>query len=686
MIRQNQYLQCLKLQWFIVLQMILCLIILIGTTSYAKEEKKSEKGSSIKSGEIFFSNGMYKEAIKEFEKALANKPNDVQINKKLGLSYFKAGELDPAIKHFSAVLDNEPNDTETIMVLADTYSQKKQFDKSIGLYKRALTLEPKNVWFLYKLAEALSWAKRYEESIQEYKRILYLEPQNFKIRMSLGEVYAWQAKEEDSDDLYNKAIMEFEKVIQNDYSNLLAHKKLGWTYLEKGDLKEAEKRLEIAHQFDPNDYETKMFLAQAYAWGGRFNKAIEIYKCILAEKPDDIGTLYKLGEVLSWIGDYDESIASYEKIIEKEPTNMGARLGIARIQALKWNYAKAGEDYDKILDKNPKEIGALLGLAEVDRRQWRWKDSRMKYIRVLQLDPTNKAARKGLREVELITSPSLQAISGYFEDSDNFERSWMGSHIKLKGIKKISLSLKFLHWKFHQKYSNLRRIHRDDYSLKIKQHLNNFFDLELGYTLNDYSAPNGSKDSVSASGILNLKEKAIMYLSYAHNAPIVGSILTVKKDFSAKVYGFGINYHIFKKFSFQGGLSISDYSDDNTRYSRDAQLTYKALDVPYMVFKIKYAFLDFTKQDNNYWTPTNYETYSFILDVKLVLFKKTILGIQGKETFFHNEDKWGNGVKGYINTTIKDSLNIILSGNYFDAETKDPWLGKSFELKVTYIF
>lgn len=668
---------------YIAIPMFLGLLLLIPTIISAEDKEDTKAVPHFQKREEFFSKGMYKEAIEEFKKALAENPVDLQTNKKLGLSYLNIGDITSAIAQLTATLLIEPDDTETLMALGGAYSLNKQFDESIRLYKRAVTIDPPNVWFRYKLVEVLSWVKRYDESIQEYKKILDLEPENNGVRINLGEVYAWKAKEEEKPELFDEAIMELNRVIHNEPKNALAYKKLGWVYLEKQDLRKASKILETAFNLNPEDHETKMLLALSYGWRGKYNEAIRIYNDILAKNPNDIGGLYMLGEVLSWAKRYDKSIASYEKTLKLEPTNLGAKIGIARAHSLKWNYIKASEIYNEILAEDTKNTGALLGLAEMERWQWNWRASVNKYKNVLEFDPANKVAKEGLKEIGLITSPSLQANSGYFADSDDFERTWGGGSFQFRPFEKTSLSAGFMRWRFHQK--GVPTVYRNDYSFKIRQHFSNFLDGEIGYTANDYSK-GGTEHSISLSGILNLKEKANLYLSYTYNAPIVDSILTITDDFSANIYGLGIDYRFFEKWSFQGGFSISDYSDDNKRLSRDAQLAYHLLEVPRIDLRFKYAFLDLDKQSPLYWTPTNYETYSFIADLEQKITKKISFGLNGTGTYFSEGGKWGYGAKGYLNLGLTDSLNVLLSASYFNAKTKDPWLGKAFELRVIYVF
>jgi len=673
----------IKRKRYLVLTMLLGFVFSIHTILYAQEKKDAETISHFQRGEEFFSKGKYKEAIEEFKHALAEMPLDVQTNKKLGLSYLYKGDINLAIGQLSATLIIKHDDTETIIALGEAFSLNKQFDESIKLYRKAITIEPNNVWFRYKLGEVLSWVKKYDESIQEYRKILSLEPKNNGVRIILGEVYAFQAKEDGKPELFKQSSRELEHVINNDPKNFLANKKLGWVYLEKKELRRAIKTLEKAFHLNPEEYETRMLLAQAYGWRGQYKRAIKIYNDILAETPNDIGTLYRLGEVLSWRNRYDESIACYEKILAIEPTNLWIKTRIARVYALKQDYIRAGEIFNKILEEDPKNIGALLGEAELERFRWRWGNSINKYRTILEFDPVNTAAKEGLKEVDLIASPSTQANSGYFVDSYDLERIWAGDSFQFRLFNKTLFTVGIMHWRFHQK--GVPKINRNDFSFKIKQHFSNSLDLEIGYTANDYS--NGpTNHSLASSAIINLKEKAFIYLSYTKDAPIVDSILTINKDFSANVFGFGMDYHFFKNLSVQCGFSNYYYSDDNKKALRNFQLSFHLLRVPQLDLRLKYEFLNFKNYNNLYWSPGNFETYSLIVNWEQKIAKKTYFGLNGTGIHFAKRSEWGRGVRGYLNLGLSDSLNVLFTAAYFNAEMKTPWLGKSLDLKIIYTF
>jgi tetratricopeptide (TPR) repeat protein len=604
---------------------------------------------------------------------------EFQLNKRVGLAYLDAGEHKLAIERLTIALQMEPDDIETLMGLGSAYALNKEYDKAIRLYKGKLEKEPENIWVRYKLGEVLSWAKKYDEAIEEYKKILKSESNNKGVRLNLGEVYCWQAKDEKKEDLLDLAILEFKKVIRLDPKEVRAYKRLGWIYLERLELRKA---IKVLKRIEPKDLETKMLLAQAYGWSKRYSKAIQEYKEILNDFSANTWVLYKLGEVLGWAGRYEESINKYEQILELEPRNINALIGMAYVYGWRSNFNKAFTFCDNALSNDEKNIFARICLADLYRYRWDWDNAINEYNKILRLEPNNKIAKERLEEINSIISPKLNFNFTTFIDSEDFERTQEGTNFQYKLFDKTFVEIEFLRWQFSQK--EVQTIYRNDYTIRLKQYLNNKFSGKINYTLNEYNDGREGKSYGVLLKYLPLRKTAL-YLSYYFN-PIIDSILSIKNNIYADIYGVGIDYSLAQRWSLQGNYSIAKYSDNNTKYSRDVQLSHHLFESPSLMLKYKYSFLNYTKESSLYWTPTNFETLSSILEWNHNITKKFSYTLKGGGIWFLQDNKGG----WYISTNLKlrlyNALTMLISASYDKAETKVPWLGKTFQVKIEHKF
>ena len=70
-------------------------------------------------------------AVKNFEKALAIKPDYTEVNYNLGLTFQELGQLDAAVKSFKKALAIKPDYTEVNYNLGLTFQELGQLDEAV---------------------------------------------------------------------------------------------------------------------------------------------------------------------------------------------------------------------------------------------------------------------------------------------------------------------------------------------------------------------------------------------------------------------------------------------------------------------------------------------------------------------------------------------------------------------------
>lgn len=117
----------------------------------------------------YFTEGMYRKAITEYELTLKNNPNLVEAYRFLGESYkslFKPGvesadnkeKAEKALEALAKAHEIAPDNKEVIYSLGDMYDKLRNFDQAEKLYLKILDLEPGNMGNYYVVAE---FYKRY---------------------------------------------------------------------------------------------------------------------------------------------------------------------------------------------------------------------------------------------------------------------------------------------------------------------------------------------------------------------------------------------------------------------------------------------------------------------------------------------------------------------------------------------
>ncbi|MBL7685593.1 MAG: tetratricopeptide repeat protein [Deltaproteobacteria bacterium] len=95
-------------------------------------------------GEMYEGVGLYTEAISEFEKALALRPQFLDIRSKLGICLREEGQHKEAIKIFNHILKENPKYTHARVQLGVTYFAQGENKKALETWNQALKQNPKD--------------------------------------------------------------------------------------------------------------------------------------------------------------------------------------------------------------------------------------------------------------------------------------------------------------------------------------------------------------------------------------------------------------------------------------------------------------------------------------------------------------------------------------------------------------
>ncbi|HOL47673.1 MAG TPA: tetratricopeptide repeat protein [bacterium] len=166
---------------------------------------------------------------------------------------------------------------------------------------------------------------------------------------------------------YRNAIVSFEEAIKFDPSNANAYYSLGTVYLAIGNYVEAIKNLELSIQYNPNIADAFYNLGICYYKTRQYNKAVNAFKSAIALNQNDIDYHINLGVVYRILGKYPEAIVEYQKALLLNPTSIPALLNLGVAYKLNGEIDKAIEQYNKVLkiDENNKE--ALYNLSIIKR-------------------------------------------------------------------------------------------------------------------------------------------------------------------------------------------------------------------------------------------------------------------------------------------------------------------------------
>jgi tetratricopeptide (TPR) repeat protein len=208
---------------------------------------------------------------------------------------------------------------------------------------------------ILKMAMIYSQEGKWDKAIVEYKKLVTLDPTDYNVHNMLGDVYA--KKGEDSL-AYQSYIIAAEAYIKQglaDKTNLI-YKKI--SKLNSDKLPEADRKKQI---FIKKNTEANTLIEQ-----GDIDKAIETLKEILQINPDSFETYQKIGELYYEKGQKEEALKYFQRIAELYYKNRA--------------FKKALPIYQKMVEMQPNNIEYREILAEIYEREERESDAKREVL------------------------------------------------------------------------------------------------------------------------------------------------------------------------------------------------------------------------------------------------------------------------------------------------------------------
>ncbi|HOT77384.1 MAG TPA: tetratricopeptide repeat protein, partial [Candidatus Wallbacteria bacterium] len=363
--------------------------------------------------EIFKSQGDSDKFISECMQIIEREPDDPIVHLELARSYMQNGYYDEALAELKQVITIDPQCSEAHQYLGQIYERTELFDDAKECYNRVLQLDPNNSVALDYFAnqqnremndqiqEAFNKAKEHEDineidkAIEEYDRILEIRPGNLEVHYRLGNLY-------EKKKAHSKALFEYQRAIEIDpekYKDI--YLKAGNVARELKDHQEAISFLSKAHEYFPENKQARKDLLDeykiVYLEAETPNKADDIinkYKEILDSKPDDPLVNYEIGflynnlplESFNEENVRGKAIFALKKATEIMKGDIDVHFELARAYKREAMYDEAVSEYQKIIELAPQNVEARLTLGYILELNRQFDEAMEQYNKCVEFD------------------------------------------------------------------------------------------------------------------------------------------------------------------------------------------------------------------------------------------------------------------------------------------------------------
>ncbi len=179
-----------------------------------------------KAGNTEAANAKYEEALNLLNRAIADFPENPDLNNELLNTYIAADRVKEAVEKFQSYADNNPKDASAQYAAGTAFLQISQFENATTYLERALNLDPENTSAMYNIAVAyLRWGAGLRDaedtsdpnaqqtdyrsvikkSVPFVQKLVELQPDAPENWDLAGKIFATIGMTKEAEDAYNKA-------------------------------------------------------------------------------------------------------------------------------------------------------------------------------------------------------------------------------------------------------------------------------------------------------------------------------------------------------------------------------------------------------------------------------------------------------------------------------------------------
>jgi len=292
---------------------------------------------------------------------LINKePENAGLYYKRALIYLDKNNNDNALNDVYKAIGIDNKNSDYFCLLADILFATGKLKKSTEAIEQAIALKPSNTNALLKKAELFFFYKKYDSTFYYIDKTMKLDKNNNKALFMRA-----MAFKEAGDT--NKAINDFNTVIENENNHIEAYMQLGLLYSIKKN-KLALDYFNNVLNIDPTNIEALYAKAMFFQESAEYNKAIETYTSIINIKPDYKFAYFNLGYIhLVYLKVYNVAIDYFSKAIAVAPDYYEAFYNRGYSYELRGDIFNAKKDYKTALELKTNYQKAIDGLNRIER-------------------------------------------------------------------------------------------------------------------------------------------------------------------------------------------------------------------------------------------------------------------------------------------------------------------------------
>ncbi len=304
------------------------------------------------SGNRYFEQKKYREAIVEYRNAVNIDPRYGDARLKLATSYLRVGDVGNGLREQVRAADLLPTNNQAQIEAGNLLLLAGRFEDAKARASRVLQADPSSVHAQILLGNALAGLKDLDGAIDEVEEALRLDPDRISTYANLGTLQLAQGNRKAAEESFKRAV-------EKQPTSVPARLALGNFYWTVGQAGDAERLLRAVAADAPDDARVNRAFANFLLSAKRVAEA-EPYLVALTKVDPSPGARLTLADYYIATGRADEAVPLLKSIGASEPSAVAARIRLASIDVRAKRFADAERTVDEVLSGNSSDTEALL--------------------------------------------------------------------------------------------------------------------------------------------------------------------------------------------------------------------------------------------------------------------------------------------------------------------------------------
>ncbi len=320
-------------------------------------------------GRRFLDQKRYKEALKLFEKAVQNDPENPAARHDLAFVYAGLGRHQDAARQYVKLLELKPDPELAAMAQANLGAYALSYGKNkdaLSRYNKALELHEADPEAHRRAGEILWKLHRPREAVDHFLRAAELDPENPEIVLELSDLLRALNRTKEAERWFGRLLEQASPWLRQRRSIQEIVVALGKGEAARAGLNLLETELRRDLRERPADSRARFDLALVLLHLGQRDDVLKIYGEIVesSKNPEAQATAhFNLGRLVAEAGDYQGSVDHFRASLDLKPGDKKAHWSLARVLERQGRLEDAVEEYRKVVDFSPEDVPARVTLA-----------------------------------------------------------------------------------------------------------------------------------------------------------------------------------------------------------------------------------------------------------------------------------------------------------------------------------